>query len=126
MVQMYNPNVVGKHIVLDIKNVETDKLKTIEVIQPFMEKIIEEFKLNVVGKSEFQFEKDNVPHGCTMMYLLSESHLCIHTFVNEGKITLDLFTCSLGAEFDKLKNIIKDYFNVHVLCIDSYYFTRGN
>ena len=126
MVQMYNPNVVGKHIVLDIKNVETDKLKTIEVIQPFMEKIIEEFKLNVVGKSEFQFEKDNIPHGCTMMYLLSESHLCIHTFVDEGKITLDLFTCSLGVEFDKLKNIIKDYFDVNVLCIDSYYFTRGN
>ena len=89
MVQMYNPNVVGKHIVLDIKNVDIDKLKTIEVIQPFMEKIIEEFKLNVVGKSEFQFEKDNVPHGCTMMYLLSESHLCIHTFVDEGKITSD-------------------------------------
>ena len=126
MVQMYNPNVVGKHIVLDIKNVETDKLKTIEVIQPFMEKIIEEFKLNVVGKSEFQFEKDNILHGCTMMYLLSESHLCIHTFVDEGKITLDLFTCSLGVEFDKLKNIIKDYFDVNVLCIDSYYFTRGN
>ena len=38
MVQMYNPNVVGKHIVLDIKNVDIDKLKTIEVIQPFMEK----------------------------------------------------------------------------------------
>ena len=126
MVQMYNPNVVGKHIVLDIKNVDIDKLKTIEVIQPFMEKIIEEFKLNVVGKSEFQFEKDNVPHGCTMMYLLSESHLCIHTFVDEGKITLDLFTCSLGVEFEKIKHIIKDYFDVHVLCIDSYYFTRGN
>ena len=36
MVQMYNPNVVGKHIVLDIKNVDIDKLKTIEVIQPYL------------------------------------------------------------------------------------------
>ena len=126
MVQMYNPNVVGKQVIIDVKNIESDRLKTIANIQPLMDKVVEEFKLSVVAKSEFQFEKDNVPYGCTIMYLLSESHLFVHTFVDEGKITLDLFTCSLGAEFDKLKNIIKDYFNVNVLCIDSYYFTRGN
>ena len=126
MVQMYNPNVVGKQVIIDVKNIESDRLKTIANIQPLMDKVVEEFKLSVVAKSEHQFEKDNVPYGCTIMYLLSESHLFVHTFVNEGEITLDLFTCFLGAEFDKLKNIIKDYFNVNVLCIDSYYFTRGN
>jgi S-adenosylmethionine/arginine decarboxylase-like enzyme len=36
-----------------------------------------------------------------MVYLLSESHLSIHTFVDEGKITIDLFTCSLGVENEK-------------------------
>ena len=61
MVQMYNPNVVGKHIVLDIKNVDIDKLKTIEVIQPFMEKIIEEFKLNVVG-NRLSTEVNKISH----------------------------------------------------------------
>ncbi len=50
-----------------------------------------------------------------MIYLLAESHLSIHTFVDEGKITLDLFTCYLGVEYDKLKSIIKDFFDVHVL-----------
>ena len=61
-----------------------------------------------------------------MIYLLAESHLSIHTFVDEGKITLDLFTFSLGVEYDKTKSIIKDFFEVHVLNIDAYYFTRGN
>ncbi len=61
-----------------------------------------------------------------MIYLLAESHLSIHTFVDEGKITLDLFTCSLSIENDKIKNIIKDYFIVNALSIDAYYFTRGN
>ena len=32
---------------------------------------------------------DNVPYGATMIYLLSESHLSIHTFVDEGKVTID-------------------------------------
>jgi S-adenosylmethionine/arginine decarboxylase-like enzyme len=72
------------------------------------------------------YKKDNVPYGATMVYLLAESHLSVHTFADEGKLTLDVFTCSLGVEYDKLKSIIKDFFNVNVLNIDAYYFTRGN
>jgi len=126
MVQLYHPNVIGKQILLDCKNIDNTKLKLIENIKPLMEKIINDFDLSVVEKSEHQFEKDGVPYGCTMVYLLSESHLSIHTFVDERKITLDLFCCSLGVEFEKLKFIIRDYFDVNMLCINSYYFTRGD
>ncbi len=73
-----------------------------------------------------QFKKDNMPYGATMIYLLSESHLSIHAFVDEGKITLDLFTCSFGVENEKIKKIIKDNLDVNALNIDAYYFTRGN
>ena len=126
MVKIYNPNVVGKHILIDVKNIENDRLKTVEIIKPFMDKVVEEFNLNVVGECSHQFEKDNFPHGATMVYLLSESHLSIHTFVDEGKITIDLFTCGLDVDDGKLKSIIKDYFIVNAFSIDAYYFTRGN
>jgi hypothetical protein len=36
----------------------------------------------------YQFKKDNMPCGATMIYL-SKIQLSIHTFVVEGKITLD-------------------------------------
>jgi S-adenosylmethionine decarboxylase len=126
MVQIYNPNLVGKQILIDVKNIESDRLKTVEYIESFMDKVVEELKLNVINKCSHQFIKNNTPHGVTMIFLLSESHLSIHTFVDEGKITLDLFTCSLSIENDKIKNIIKDYFIVNALSIDAYYFTRGN
>ncbi len=61
-----------------------------------MDKIEEELKLKVVGECSYQFEKDNNPYGVTMVYLLSESHLSIHTFVDEGKLTLDLFACDVS------------------------------
>ena len=89
MVQLYNPSLVGKQVLIDIKNVSSDKLKTIEDIKPFMDKVVEVLKLNVVGECSHQFKKDNNPYGVTMVYLLSESHLSIHTFVDEGKITID-------------------------------------
>ncbi len=98
MVEIYNPNVVGKHILIDVKNIESDRLKTVEIIKSFMDKVIEELKLNVVGECSHQFKKDNVPYGATVVYLLSKSHLSIHTFVDERKITIDLFTSSLSVE----------------------------
>ena len=126
MDQIYNPEVVGKQSLIDVKNIDSKKIINVEMITPFMEKMIEELKLNVVGECSHQFKQDNFPYGATMIYLLAESHLSIHSFVDEGTITLDVFTCSLGVEYDKLKSVIKDYFDVHVLNIDAYYFTRGN
>ena len=126
MVKIYNPNVVGKQILIDVKDIESDRLKTVESLKPFMDKVVQELNLNVVGECSHQFKKDNVPYGATIVYLLSESHLSIHTFVDEGKITIDLFTCSLSVENEKLKDMIKDYFVVNAFRIDAYYFTRGN
>jgi hypothetical protein len=50
MVQIYNPNVVGKHSLIDVKNIESDRLKTIEYIESFMDQVVEELKLNVINK----------------------------------------------------------------------------
>ena len=88
MVQIYNPNVIGKQILIGIKNIDSDKLITIDMIKPLMDKITEELKLIVVGECSHQFKKDNVPYGATKIYLLAESHLSIHTFVDEGKKTI--------------------------------------
>ena len=32
MVQMYNPNVIGKQILIDVKSISSDKLKMIDMI----------------------------------------------------------------------------------------------
>ena len=125
MVQIYNPNVVGKHILIDIKNVDSEKLKLVDDMKLFLNKIVEELKLNVVGECSHQFEKYNSPYGATMIYLLSESHLSAHTFVDEGKITLNLFTCDVSLEDRHIKKIICDYLGVSFLNVDMYFFTRG-
>ena len=126
MVKIYNPNIVGKQILIDVKNIDSDKLKLVENIKPFMDNLVEELKLNVVGECSHQFEKDNIPYGATMIYVLSESHLSIHTLVDEGKIALDLFTCSISLEDGNIKRIICDYFGVSFLSLDMNYFTRGS
>ncbi len=57
MVQIYDPNVVGKQILMDVKNIYSEKLKTVEMIKPFMDKVVEELNLNVVGECSHQLKK---------------------------------------------------------------------
>ncbi len=71
--------------IIDIKNINGDNLKTIEMIKLFMDKVVEELKLNVVDECSYQFEVSGVPYGATITYLLSESHFSIHTFAHEKK-----------------------------------------
>ncbi len=58
--------------------------------KPFMDKVIDELKSNVVGECSHQLKKDNAPYCATMVYFFSESHLFIHNFADEGKLNRPL------------------------------------
>ena len=97
----------GTHILIDISNIQdNDKLKYSSSIFPIMDKIVEQFQLNVVAKASHQFE----PFGFTGVYVLSESHLSIHTFVEERKIALDLYTCYFFDYSKELYEIMRNEF----------------
>ena len=72
-----------------------------------MEKIINEMKLNVKGEISHQFQ----PFGATLLYLLAESHLSIHTYVEEKYVAIDLYCCSTSINMNKVLEIIYDYFD---------------
>ena len=91
----------GTHIILDIYDInnndannddnnDNEILKYESSIIKILDMIIEKFNLNVVAKAVHQFQ----PFGVTGVYVLSESHLSIHTFVEEKKVSMDLYTCN--------------------------------
>ncbi len=77
-----------------LKKVDYQLLKKVDYIDFFINKVVEQLKLIVINKCPHQSQNDNVPYCVTVIYLLSESHLSIHTFVDEGKVAINLFTCS--------------------------------
>ena len=72
-----------------------------------MNGIVEELKLNVLN----YFYHDFTPHGCSMIYLLQESHLTIHTYPQYNSYSLDLYTCSLETDLLGVCDIIYDFFD---------------
>ena len=97
----------GKHLIADVININNIELiKTIEGVEPLMKKIIEEMGLNVVGEVKHQFE----PYGATMLYLLAESHLSIHTYVDERYAAIDLYCCNPDIDMNAVLEIVFKYF----------------
>ena len=38
------------------------------------------------------------PSGVTATVLLAESHLCVHTWPEQGAVTLDVYVCNFGGD----------------------------
>jgi S-adenosylmethionine decarboxylase len=85
-----NTQYSGKHLIIDIKNIKNeDIINDIDKLKTVMDSICEKYDFNILQKIEHQFD----PQGISIIYLLSESHMTIHTFPEKKYIAFDLYTC---------------------------------
>ena len=77
-------------MICDIKNIKNKELlNDINQIKQVLDTICEKENYSILGRLEHEFE----PEGLTILYLLSESHISIHTFPEKAYIAFDLYTC---------------------------------
>jgi S-adenosylmethionine decarboxylase proenzyme len=80
----------GKHLICDLRNIRnTSLLNSLDGIRQVIDTICSEHSFTVLGKLEHQFS----PQGCSLVYLLSESHISVHTFPEKNYIAMDIYTC---------------------------------
>lgn len=85
-------------------------------VEEIANNIIKDLELNVVEKISHLFS----PKGVTLAFILSESHLIIHTWPELGYLHIDLVTCSYRSqeEFGKsLKSALVEQKIDHVKII---------
>lgn len=83
------------------------------------ESFIEKFLLDLMNKIEMRQLHPPVikralegeKPGVTGFLLISESHICIHTFTDENKFFADVASCKVFNP-DEVKNFIQKKFNV--------------
>lgn len=97
---------LGRHLLVEFYDCSFQSLDDLEVI-------IESFKdaVNAAGMTllELSHHKFN-PQGVTVLALLAESHLSIHSFPEIGAAAIDCYTCGDGdpyAAIEVLKKVIK-------------------
>jgi S-adenosylmethionine decarboxylase len=80
----------GKHLICDIKNIKNLKLlNSLEELKDIFEYICKTYDYNILNKAEYKFS----PQGITIIYMLSESHISIHTFPEKNYAAMDIYTC---------------------------------
>ena len=80
----------GKHMILDIKNIKNKNLvDDMEKMKTILDEFCKTHEFTVLQRVGHQFE----PIGYTLLYLLSESHISVHTFPECNYIAFDIYTC---------------------------------
>jgi S-adenosylmethionine decarboxylase len=79
----------GRHVAVDAWGIDFDKLNAADMLAQKMVQAAETSGATVLSVQSRQFE----PQGATVLVLLSESHLSIHTYPEKGFAALDCYTC---------------------------------
>jgi S-adenosylmethionine decarboxylase len=79
----------GRHVAVDTWGVDFQKLNNAEWLKSHMVEAAEVSGASVLSIQSKQFE----PQGATVLVLLSESHLSIHTYPEKGFAAIDCYTC---------------------------------
>ena len=97
---------MGKHLLLEVYDVDFDLINDVESLQNVMIRGIERAKMTILNTFAHCF----LPQGCTVVIALSESHVSCHTWPEEGCIAIDVYTCGEGNPKLVALELLK-YFN---------------
>jgi len=75
-------------------------------LENLMLDIAKNAKLNVIKSLYHQFS----PQGCSVVILIRESHLAIHTYPEDRKVLVDLVTCAENVSFESFKSSLIESF----------------
>ena len=88
---------VGTEWLVDAHGCRADALRDLALVRSLLEKVLVRLELRVVG--EGQWHEFGGEGGVTGIYLLTESHLSVHTYPEHGLATLNLYCCRPRPEF---------------------------
>ena len=80
----------GKHMIADLWGCDFDLINDLQYMKSLCELAARATNASVVNVMYKEFD----PQGLTVLVLLEESHLSIHTYPEYGFIAFDCYTCS--------------------------------
>jgi S-adenosylmethionine/arginine decarboxylase-like enzyme len=85
-----NTNSSGKHMICDFKKITNTQLLNSKLdLKLLCKDLCVSNNYTILGEIDHEF----YPQGCSFIFLLSESHLSVHTFPEKNHMSFDLYTC---------------------------------
>ncbi|HEY3363738.1 MAG TPA: adenosylmethionine decarboxylase [Symbiobacteriaceae bacterium] len=84
----------GRHVTMDLRDVSFELLNDADFLRSAMVEAASRCGATIVGENFIKFN----PQGVTGVLVLSESHLSIHTYPEEGFAAIDCYTCGTTVD----------------------------
>jgi len=99
----------GNHLIVDGVDVESKLLDNKKLIKNLLKELPSVVGMHTLTRPKVirAMQKEWDTGGITGFVILSESNISIHTYPQEGKFYLDLFSC-MEFDVDKVVNYLKD------------------
>jgi len=105
LIQLFTPFIrlngsmdVGTEWLIDALDCRSDRLADADLLCSLCDEVIAALDLHVVGQA--QWRQFPPPGGVTALFLLTESHLSLHTYPEKGVATLNLYCCRPRPAWD--------------------------
>ena len=106
---------MGKHLLLEVYDVDFEAINDVESLQNAMICGIERANMTILNVFSHCF----IPQGCTIVIALAESHVSCHTWPENGCLAIDVYTCGEGnpklIALEMLKYLNSDNYNLRYL-----------
>jgi S-adenosylmethionine decarboxylase len=87
-------SILGLHILQTLQSRNEERLLNYTACIHFIDGLLLEYNLEKVGESHFVFDNNSF----TTAICLKESHICIHTWPEINRITMDVYLCNYSGD----------------------------
>lgn len=82
-------NALGRHLLIELKDCNVEVLNDLGFLKRCLHDAADQIGATVVNECYHEFS----PQGISGVLVISESHICIHTWPEHGYAAVDIFTC---------------------------------
>ena len=94
-----HPQVIGKHVYGELYFNEPSKLTDLELMKKIVIEAAKVGNMHIVNISPFRFEGSNgADGGVSVIAIILESHIAIHTWPEENYATVDIYSCGASSD----------------------------
>jgi S-adenosylmethionine decarboxylase len=111
----------GPHLTLDLYGCKKEKLNDLAFILKILEELPDFLNLTKISSPIVNYYEKPTP-GISGFIIISESHISIHTFVEEQFAAIDIFSCKEFSVDKAISYLIKAFEPER---IDKKFFMRG-
>lgn len=92
----------AKHYMIDMTNLDPELLESPDALRSLILNLINAKGLTYISHLEHEYE----PHGYSLLVILAESHLSLHTWPEQNALMLDVITCGNAKPFPFIMQFI--------------------